>query len=79
MKTVHLNATLPEFKTQGSIGFDLHSPTDVTLTSNATTIIHMGLYCVIFEALYMRLGCRSSLVVTHLSVKGGVIDNNYRE
>ena len=53
MKTLHPNATLPEFKAKGSIGFDLHYPTDVTFTPNATTIVHTGLSCAIPKGLYM--------------------------
>ena len=75
---LHPNAKLPERKTPGSVGFDVYLPMSVTLQPNQITKIPTGLATSFPNTMYMRIADRSSLALQNLTIKGGVIDSDFR-
>ena len=77
VKKLHPSTKLPTSKTKGSIGFDLITPTNITLTPDTTTVVSTSISCAISSGLYLHLACWSSLAVSHLLVGWGIIHNDY--
>ncbi len=77
-KLMSPDATLPTRATSGSIGYDIASTATVTILPGAIARIPTGLSCAIPEGLYIKIHNRSSNALKHLTVEGGVIDNDYR-
>ena len=77
-KKLHPNASLPTRGTEGSIGFDVLLPEAVTLQPNQITKIPTGLASSFPTSMYMRIADCSSLALKNLTVKGGVIDSDFR-
>ena len=71
-------ATTPKRATEGSIGFDVRSISQATIPSNTTTLIGTGLAMAVPKGFYLRIADRSSLSTQGLTIKGGVVDNDYR-
>lgn len=74
------NAKLPEYKTSGSAGFDLHSVENVTLKSGEIKVIATGLAVEIPTNYELQIRSRSGLASQGVSVLNspGTIDSDYR-
>src|SRR6266581_3858394 len=73
------NAVTPNKASEGSVGFDLYSPIDVTITANSKKLIYIDLAFQFPKFTYGRLESRSGLALNHfIIVVGGIIDNDYR-
>ena len=77
-KKLHPNATLPQRSTSGSIGFDVQLPTTITIPPKQILKIPTGLSSAFPNHLYLRIADRSSLAFKNLTIKGGVVDSDYR-
>ena len=71
-------AHLPTRATSGSIGYDVQATASVTITPNSIAHLPTGLACAVPAGMYLKLHNRSSNALKHLTVEGGVIDNDYR-
>lgn len=69
---------MPEKATKGSIGFDLFSSHMVILQSNKVTKVHTGLAMNLPKGIYCRISPCSGLSMKGISIKAGVIDNDYK-
>ena len=77
-KKLHPNAKLPKQGTTGSIGFDVYLPSSITLPPKQITKIPTGLAASFPNTMYLRITDRSSLALQNLSIKGGVVDSDFR-
>ena len=81
IKKVSDLAIVPEYKTEGAAGCDLHSIEEVVIKPNSTVLIKTGLQFEIPEGFFMLLAPRSSLVMkNNLDMPNsiGIIDSDYR-
>ena len=80
VKFTHLtdNTFIPTRQTEGSAGYDVKSPVDYTLRPNDICKIPLNFALDIPEGMYARIADRSSLATAGITVKGGVIDRDYR-
>lgn len=78
---IHLgdHATMPEYKTDGSAGFDLASNESVTIYKGETVAINTGIRMEIPQKFELQIRPRSGLSLkTNLRVILGTIDSDYR-
>ena len=71
-------ATLPNRAAEGSVGYDVTSPSTYYIDPNSTVKIPLGLAILPPKDMYTRLASRSSLASKGLNVVGGIIDHDYR-
>ena len=69
---------LPKRATNGSVGYDLHSPDNVHIDAQKTIKIPIGISLECPAGMYPRIGDRSNMATKGILVRGGVIDNDYR-
>ncbi len=72
---------LPEYKTEGSSGFDLRSVEDLILPSNSTKLVHTNLYFEIPKGYEIQVRSRSGLALNEGIIvlnSPGTIDSDYR-
>jgi dUTPase len=72
---VHEDAKPPKRMTEGSAGYDVFLPTEVTVPAHQTVRIKLGFTLDMPEGFYALLKDRSSMVQRGLAVLAGVIDN----
>jgi dUTP pyrophosphatase len=77
VEKINKNAILPFRATEGSAGFDLSCPYDITLKQGINKI-PLGLKMRIPCGYYGRIACRSSLACKDMSVEAGVVDEDYQ-
>lgn len=76
---LHEDAILPEYKTAGASGFDLHALHDVFITPHGSTIVRTGLAFEIPEGTEMSIRGRSGMAFTGgVWAFPGTIDADYR-
>ena len=80
LKFTHLtdNTFIPTRQTEGSAGYNVKSPANYTIQPKETRKIPLNFALDIPEGMYTRVADRSSLAIAGLTVKGGVIDRDYR-
>ena len=81
IKKMHKDATIPNYATKGSSGFDLHSIEKVVLLPNETVLIKTGLIFEIPEGYEMQIRPRSGLSLNsplRICNSPGTIDSDYR-
>ena len=72
-------AKAPKRATPGSIGLDLFTPTDMFIPAKEQVLIHTDLILVPTPGHYIRIASKSGLALKYgLTVKGGVVDPDYR-
>ncbi len=74
-------AKIPEYQTQGSIGFDLHTTKDFIIYPNETVLVPTGISVALPDGYEMQIRPRSGLAVKHgITVLNapGTIDSDYR-
>ena len=72
---------LPEYKTEGSSGFDLRSITEVSIHKYGTILIPTGLYFEIPKGYEIQIRSRSGLALTQGLIvlnQPGTVDSDYR-
>lgn len=72
------SAKLPTRKTRGSAGYDLCATSDCLVVRGEIAFIHTGIALEIPEGYYGDIKARSSLARLGITVRGGVIDSDYR-
>lgn len=77
-ETIFRDIPLPILATQYSVGHDFFAPKAITFPPNSTTRVNTGVKLGIPTHLWMKLYIRSSLAMVGLSVKGGVIDPDFK-
>ena len=78
-KRLQSNAIVPERKSEGAAGFDLHSTSDLKLRAGEYEVIGTGIACAIPRGTVGLIRPRSGLAVKHgIDVLAGVIDSDYR-
>jgi len=80
-KKLHDDAKIPEYQTEGSVGFDFYCIEDFEIHPTETVIIRTGLSCEIPKGYFLAIVPRSSTGVKtplRLSNSLGVIDQDYR-
>lgn len=81
IKKICGEAQIPEYQTEGSAGFDLHSAENVIIDRNCTVLVRTGLAFEIPEGYEMQVRPRSGLALDHqLTVLNspGTVDSDYR-
>ena len=72
---------LPEYKTEGSSGFDLRSVEEAIIAPGCTQLIHTNLYFEIPEGYEIQVRSRSGLALNNSIIvlnSPGTIDSDYR-
>jgi len=78
-KKVDDNGLIPECKTQGAAGLDLHCLNKVWIRPGCQEKIKTGISCAIPSGWVGVIKPRSSLAINHsIDVMAGVIDSDYR-
>jgi len=78
-KKLDPRAVIPQFATNGDVGFDLFSLEDKTLTPGERHLFKIGLASEISEGHFVVIKPRSGLAVkAGIDVLAGVIDSGYR-
>ncbi|GIQ85687.1 deoxyuridine triphosphate nucleotidohydrolase [Kipferlia bialata] len=78
---IHLrtpDAYLPERGTPHSAGYDLRTPSDVSIAPGTQELIDIGQSWQIPEGYFGKLFSRSSVACKGVDCKAGVIDSDYR-
>lgn len=78
IKKLTVTSIVPERKSEGAAGYDLHSDENVTLVPSKADIIGTGISIQLPEGTYGRIAPRSSLSLKLISVEAGVVDRDYR-
>lgn len=81
VKKLNDKAQIPEYQTEGSAGFDLHSVEDVIIDRNCTVLVKTGLAFALPDGYEMQIRPRSGLALDkQLTVLNspGTIDSDYR-
>ena len=81
LKKLHKDAIIPQYQTEGSVGFDLHSITNLNLKSGEKAIIKTGLAVEVPKGYEMQVRQRSGLSISYPSyicIGVGTIDSDYR-
>ena len=71
-------AKRPYRATPGSAGYNLYLPADITLRPHTVTTVPLGLQIQLPPHYYLQLKGRSSLEKKGISLRGGVIDSDFR-
>jgi dUTP pyrophosphatase len=71
-------ATIPKQATKGSIGFDVTSVDNITISPGDIAKVPTGLCMEMPQGMYCCIAPRSSLSLKHITVEGGVVDSDYR-
>jgi dUTP pyrophosphatase len=69
---------IPTRATEGSLAYDLISPTSVTLNGAQAVIVNTLVAVTLPPGYGLILGSRSGLAVKHITVEAGWIDSDYR-
>jgi dUTP pyrophosphatase len=81
VKKLHENAIIPEYKTEGSAGFDLHALKEVVIPGNETRLVPTGLAFEIPVGYEIQIRPRSGISLKtpiRISNTPGTIDSDYR-
>lgn len=82
IKKVHNDAIVPEYQTEGSVGFDLHVIQSYWIRANETVLLETGIAFEIPLGYELQIRLRSGTAVkTKLRLSNGVgtIDSDYRD
>ena len=71
-------AALPSRATAGAVGYDIASCERIVVEPRGQKLIHTALMVMPPTGHYLRLATRSSMALRGLSIRGGVIDPDYR-
>jgi dUTP pyrophosphatase len=71
-------AVIPTRATEGSIGYDVSTITSTVINPGIIAKIPTGLATAIPKGMYLRIAPRSSMSLKHLTIEGGVVDQDYR-
>ncbi len=81
IQKIHPNALIPEYRTEGSSGFDLHAVEEVMIKSHSVGLVKIGI-CLSLEVGYeLQVRTRSGLALNHQVMvlnSPGTVDNDYR-
>ncbi len=72
------NIRIPSKGTPGSAGFDVYNPSPQELPPHSITKIPLNFSLAFHHAIHAQLTDRSSLALRNITVKGGIIDSDYR-
>ena len=73
------NAKMPERKTEGAAGFDLHAAQDVEIWPKSSCAVSTGVKMAIPSNFFGKVCSRSGLAFNHgVEVGAGIIDSDYR-
>jgi dUTP pyrophosphatase len=72
------HATIPSTATPGAIGHDVTCTAPITINPSTIAKIPTGLSTSLPTGMYIRIADRSSKALQGMTVKGGVIDSDYR-
>ena len=81
VKRFHPDAVIPEYATEGSVGFDFHAVKDVVVRPGVTLLIPTGLAVEVPEGCELQVRPRSGMSLkTGALIKNspGTIDSDYR-
>lgn len=80
-KKLHPDATIPEYMTEGSVGFDLHSIENKIIWLSQIKLIKTGLAVEIPKGYEMTVRQRSGMSLlypNYITISIGTIDSDYR-
>ncbi len=72
------SAIVPKRATNGSIGYDVHTTTSITIPAKGLAKVPTGLAVAVPDNMYLRIAPRSGLALKNISVEAGVVDSDYR-
>ena len=78
IKLLHPNARMPEYKTAGASGMDLHAVERTWLDTGATALIPLGIAIELPPGYEAQIRPRSSVTKKALLSHFGTIDSDYR-
>ncbi len=81
IKKLQPNAIIPEYQTEGSVAFDLHSCESGSLMPGETRMFHTGLAVELPKNHEMQIRQRSGMSITfpnYITIGVGTIDEDYR-
>ncbi len=81
IKKLQPNAIIPEYQTEGSVAFDLHSCESGSLMPGETRMFHIGIAVELPKNHEMKIRQRSGMSITfpnYITIGVGTIDEDYR-